>query len=60
MIRSAQAKLKGDLSADTKEERKTDFSSLTGTFHWKMVLLRILIYRWHLHYCVLRVKGMQI
>lgn len=32
MIRSAQAKLKGDLSADTKEERKTDFSSLTGTF----------------------------
>lgn len=32
MIRSAQAKLKGDLSADTKEERKTDFSSLTGNF----------------------------
>ena len=32
MIRSVQAKLKGDLSADTKEERKTDFSSLTGTF----------------------------
>lgn len=32
MIRSAQAKLKGDLSAETKEERKTDFSSLTGNF----------------------------
>lgn len=32
MIRSAQAKLKGDMSADTKEERKTDFSSLTGNF----------------------------
>lgn len=32
MIRSAQAKLKGDLNADTKEERKTDFSSLTGSF----------------------------
>lgn len=32
MIRSAQAKLKGDMSAETKEERKTDFSSLTGSF----------------------------
>ncbi|MCL1091833.1 AsmA family protein [Shewanella profunda] len=32
MIRSAQAKLKGDLTTETKEERKTDFSSLTGTF----------------------------
>ncbi|MGL4712725.1 MAG: AsmA family protein, partial [Shewanella sp.] len=32
MIRSAQAKLKGDLSPDTQEERKTDFSSLTGRF----------------------------
>ena len=32
MIRSAQAKLKGNLSADTQEERKTDFSSLTGNF----------------------------
>ena len=32
MIRSAQAKLKGDLSPETKEERKTDFSSLTGSF----------------------------
>ena len=32
MIRSAQAKLKGDLSPETKAERKTDFSSLTGSF----------------------------
>nr|WP_320125911.1 AsmA family protein [uncultured Shewanella sp.] len=32
MIRSAQAKLKGDLSPETKEERKTDFSSLSGSF----------------------------
>ena len=32
MIRSAQAKLKGDLSSETKEERKTDFSSLSGSF----------------------------
>ncbi|MGL4748236.1 MAG: AsmA family protein [Shewanella sp.] len=32
MIRSAQAKLKGDMSAETQEERKTDFSSLTGNF----------------------------
>lgn len=32
MIRSARAKLKGDASAETKEERKTDFSSLTGNF----------------------------
>lgn len=32
MIRGAQAKLTGDTSVDTKEERKTDFSSLTGTF----------------------------
>ncbi|MGL5047884.1 MAG: AsmA family protein [Shewanella sp.] len=32
MIRSAQTKLKGDLSPDTQEERKTDFSSLTGGF----------------------------
>lgn len=33
MIRSAQAKLKGDFSNEIKEERKTDFSSLTGTFY---------------------------
>lgn len=32
MIRSAQAKLKGDMLAETQEERKTDFSSLTGNF----------------------------
>lgn len=32
MIRSAQAKLKGDLSSQNKEEHKTDFSSLTGSF----------------------------
>ncbi|QYJ77475.1 AsmA family protein [Shewanella acanthi] len=32
MIRGAQAKLKGDLSEDKKAEKKTDFSSLTGTF----------------------------
>ncbi len=31
-IRSARAKLMGDFSSDTKEERKTDFSSLTGSF----------------------------
>ena len=35
MIRSAQQKLKGDLSADTKEELKTDFTSLTGSFTMK-------------------------
>lgn len=35
MIRSAQAKLKGDFSNEIKEERKTDFSSLTGTFSLK-------------------------
>jgi len=32
MIRSAQQKLKGDLSADNKEALKTDFTSLTGSF----------------------------
>ncbi|MCT8986731.1 AsmA family protein [Shewanella phaeophyticola] len=32
MIRSAQQKLKGDLSSDDKEELKTDFTSLTGSF----------------------------
>ena len=32
MIRSAQAKLKGDLAAKDTEERKTDFSSLAGSF----------------------------
>ncbi|WP_137226947.1 AsmA family protein [Shewanella sp. MEBiC00475] len=35
MIRSAQQKLKGDLSADNKEELKTDFTSLTGSFTMK-------------------------
>ncbi|MBB1361712.1 AsmA family protein [Shewanella sp. SR44-4] len=35
MIRSAQQKLKGDLSADKKEELKTDFTSLTGSFTMK-------------------------
>ncbi len=35
MIRSAQAKLKGDLSAQEEGERKTDFSSLTGSFSLK-------------------------
>ncbi|MGX9459687.1 AsmA family protein [Shewanella sp. A14] len=35
MIRSAQQKLKGDLSADNKEELKTDFTSLTGSFNMK-------------------------
>ncbi|GGQ11645.1 AsmA family protein [Shewanella litoralis] len=35
MIRSAQQKLKGDLSADSKEELKTDFTSLTGSFTMK-------------------------
>lgn len=32
MLRTAQAKLGGDLSATDTEERKTDFSSLTGSF----------------------------
>ncbi|WP_372940402.1 AsmA family protein [Shewanella sp.] len=32
MIRSAQQKLKGDLSSGAKEELKTDFTSLTGSF----------------------------
>ncbi|WP_394131785.1 AsmA family protein [Shewanella maritima] len=32
MIRSAQKKLKGDLSADDTTELKTDFTSLTGSF----------------------------
>ncbi|OBT11677.1 cell envelope biogenesis protein AsmA [Shewanella sp. UCD-FRSSP16_17] len=32
MIRSAQDKLKGDLSAKNTEELKTDFTSLTGSF----------------------------
>ncbi|MCL2914879.1 AsmA family protein [Shewanella corallii] len=32
MIRSAEAKLKGDLSAGDNEEQKTDFTSLTGNF----------------------------
>ncbi|AZG73084.1 AsmA family protein [Shewanella livingstonensis] len=35
MIRSAQQKLKGDLSANSKEELKTDFTSLTGSFTLK-------------------------
>ncbi|GGB49049.1 AsmA family protein [Shewanella inventionis] len=35
MIRSAQQKLQGDLSADNKEELKTDFTSLTGSFSIK-------------------------
>ncbi|AZG36039.1 AsmA family protein [Shewanella psychromarinicola] len=35
MIRSAQQKLKGDLSADKKEALKTDFTSLTGSFTLK-------------------------
>ncbi|WP_076413721.1 AsmA family protein [Shewanella sp. UCD-KL12] len=32
MIRDAQAKLSGDLSAPASSEKKTDFTSLTGTF----------------------------
>ncbi|MGI2261024.1 AsmA family protein [Shewanella sp. GXUN23E] len=32
MIRSAEARLKGDLNATGKEELKTDFTSLTGNF----------------------------
>ncbi|MCW3173789.1 AsmA family protein [Shewanella subflava] len=32
MIRSAQKKLSGDLSAEDKQELKTDFTSLTGDF----------------------------
>lgn len=32
MIRNAQAKLKGDLSSQSGEEEKTDFTSLTGSF----------------------------
>lgn len=32
MLRSAQAKLNGDFAATDTEERKTDFSSLTGSF----------------------------
>lgn len=39
MIRSAQQKLKGDLSADKKEELKTDFTSLTGSFTMKDVVV---------------------
>ena len=35
MIRSAQQKLKGDLSESNKEELKTDFTSLTGSFTMK-------------------------
>ncbi|MDO6677475.1 AsmA family protein [Shewanella sp. 4_MG-2023] len=35
MIRSAQDKLKGDLSAKNTEELKTDFTSLTGSFSLK-------------------------
>ncbi|MCL1066946.1 AsmA family protein [Shewanella olleyana] len=35
MIRSAQDKLKGDLSAQNKEELKTDFTSLTGSYSLK-------------------------
>jgi AsmA protein len=35
MIRSAQQKLQGNLSADSKEELKTDFTSLTGSFTLK-------------------------
>ncbi|MBT1445536.1 AsmA family protein [Shewanella sp. JM162201] len=31
MIRSAQAKLKGDMSSAAPQEQKTDFSALTGT-----------------------------
>jgi AsmA protein len=39
MIRSAQQKLKGDLSADNKQELKTDFTSLTGSFTMKQAVL---------------------
>lgn len=35
MIRGAQQKLKGDLSTAKKEELKTDFTSLTGSFTMK-------------------------
>ncbi|PMG75662.1 cell envelope biogenesis protein AsmA [Shewanella sp. 10N.286.51.B7] len=35
MIRSAQDKLKGDLSAKNDEELKTDFTSLTGSYSLK-------------------------
>ncbi|WP_153915884.1 AsmA family protein [Shewanella sp. TC10] len=35
MIRSAQEKLKGDFSAENKEELKTDFTSLTGSYSLK-------------------------
>ncbi|MFQ6372415.1 AsmA family protein [Shewanella sp. YIC-542] len=35
MIRNAQDKLKGDLSATNNEEQKTDFTSLTGSFSVK-------------------------
>ncbi|WP_299572386.1 AsmA family protein [uncultured Shewanella sp.] len=35
MIRSAQDKLKGDLSAQNEEELKTDFTSLTGSYSLK-------------------------
>ncbi|QIR14553.1 AsmA family protein [Shewanella aestuarii] len=35
MIRSAQKKLSGDLSASDVQELKTDFTSLTGTFSLK-------------------------
>ncbi|WP_144207226.1 AsmA family protein [Shewanella donghaensis] len=35
MIRSAEDKLKGDLSASNEEELKTDFTSLTGSFDLK-------------------------
>lgn len=35
MLRSAQAKLKGDMSSAQASEQKTDFSSLTGSFNVK-------------------------
>jgi AsmA protein len=39
MLRTAQAKLGGDLSATDTEVRKTDFSSLTGSFSTQSGLL---------------------
>ncbi|MEZ9234316.1 AsmA family protein [Shewanella sp. 10N.286.52.A9] len=39
MIRSAQDKLKGDLSAKNTEELKTDFTSLTGSFDLNSAVL---------------------
>ena len=39
MIRSAQDKLKGDLSAQNEEELKTDFTSLTGSYSLKNAVL---------------------